>query len=54
LIALAFQQQSGTQGQHFDKTDLMMNLTTLPLLPLEAIASNLDFSSLVSLADCVF
>ena len=27
-----------------------MNLTTLPLLPLEAIASNLDFSSLVSLA----
>ena len=27
-----------------------MNLTTLPLSPLEAIASNLDFSSLVSLA----
>ena len=27
-----------------------MNLTTLPLLPLEKIASYLDFSSLVSLA----
>ena len=28
-----------------------MSLASLPLLPLEAIASNLDFSSLVSLAN---
>ena len=28
-----------------------MSLSTLPLLPLEAVASHLDFSSLVSLAN---
>ena len=40
------QQQSGKKQQ----LDLKMSLTSLPLLPLEAIASNLDFSSLVNLS----
>ena len=31
--------------------ELRMSLSTLPLLPLEAVASHLDFSSLVSLAN---
>ena len=40
------QQQSGKKQQ----LDLKMSLTSLPLLPLEAIATNLDFPSLVSLS----